>query len=566
MTNIVLLWRLKGRVFAHLVGSLRTESRLKISVVSTFAVCFWVGMFCLFYYGFDWLLTEFDTGVTGESRSIGEILMVRMLSVLFLVMLLMLTFSNVLIAFSTFFKSRETTFLFTMPLSALEVYTSRFVECLAFSSWAFLFLGSPLMTAYGFANHAPLRYYLATALFFFPFIVIPGAIGATMAILMAHIFPRLKMRTLMGLGVMAGLGFVLYLRPHMNEARLANVETFVPQLLSYMKGTQSSLLPSYWASQGILEAAFGGIAESAFYFLLLTSNALVIFGISQFIAAKLYAKAWNGVRSSFEIRLKEPGKGILNRLSPILGVFLPQPVHGLVMKDIKTFWRDVAQWSQFVIFFGLMAVYLTNVRNLPAYFETNTMKNFVSFLNMMSVSLILATLTSRFIFPLLSLEGRRFWIIGLAPITKRTLMFQKFGMSVATTLFFTMTLIVFSNIMLKVSAEIMLTTCGAMLLMNFALAGLAVGLGAVYPNFEHDNPARIVSGMGGTLNFLLSISYIFVVGLPLFAVTQLKAMRYLDASYPYFMIGSGFFVVAASVTTTWLPMHAGLRHLERMEF
>ena len=38
----------------------------------------------------------------------------------------------------------------------------------------------------------------------------------------------------------------------------------------------------------------------------------------------------------------------------------------------------------------------------------------------------------------------------------------------------------------------------------FTLNALAVGLGAVYPNFREDNPSKIVSGFGGTLLELMT--------------------------------------------------------------
>ena len=38
--------------------------------------------------------------------------------------------------------------------------------------------------------------------------------------------------------------------------------------------------------------------------------------------------------------------------------------------------------------------------------------NMVSFLNLAVVGLLLSTFTTRFVFPMISLEGRRFWILG----------------------------------------------------------------------------------------------------------------------------------------------------------
>ena len=44
--------------------------------------------------------------------------------------------------------------------------------------------------------------------------------------------------------------------------------------------------------------------------------------------------------------------------------------------------------------------------------------------------------------------------------------------------------------------------------MTFALNGLAIGLGVLYPNLKEANPGKIVSGFGGTLCLVLSFLYI----------------------------------------------------------
>ena len=48
----------------------------------------------------------------------------------------------------------------------------------------------------------------------------------------------------------------------------------------------------------------------------------------------------------------------------------------------------------------------------------------------------------------------------------------------------------------------------AMVLISFGLTTLALGLGALLPNFRENNPAKIVSGFGGTLCLVLSFLYI----------------------------------------------------------
>ena len=47
----------------------------------------------------------------------------------------------------------------------------------------------------------------------------------------------------------------------------------------------------------------------------------------------------------------------------------------------------------------------------------------------------------------------------------------------------------------------------AIALMSASLSGLAVGLGALFPNFKEDNPSKIVSGFGGTSCLVVSFIY-----------------------------------------------------------
>ena len=105
------------------------------------------------------------------------------------------------------------------------------------------------------------------------------------------------------------------------------------------------------------------------------------------------------------------------------------------------------------------------------------------------------------------------------------------------------------------------------ILATMSLSGLAVGLGSLYPNFQEDNPARIVSGMGGTLNLLLSIFYLVLVVGSQMAILQWNAMpvSWKTEQFQYALIGVLAFITVVSLVTVLLPMHFGLRNLIRIE-
>ena len=87
-----------------------------------------------------------------------------------------------------------------------------------------------------------------------------------------------------------------------------------------------------------------------------------------------------------------------------------------MVKDFRIFRRDPLQWSQFLIFFGLLALYFfLNLRRFNYDLYYTDWMNMVSFFNLSVVGLLMSTFTTRFVYPLLSLEGNAFWLLGLLP-------------------------------------------------------------------------------------------------------------------------------------------------------
>jgi len=511
MNPTLAVWHAKTRITRNIVQNAHKESKLKISVVAVFALGLWLAMFAASYNGLDFIRSF---------GSIGQFVIVEILSLLSLASFFMLVFSNILIGFSTMYTSDEASFLLGMPISYGGLYAARFIECVTFSSWAVLFLGSPFILSYGAVLDAPWQFYAAAAVYAGPFILIPALLGSSITVALTRIFPRLRLRTLT-LAIIAVTGlFFVYLRQRFDVGRITD-ERLLAVMLDMMAGTQSPFLPSFWAASGLLAAAERYWGGTLYYFGLLLSNALMLWVATQWIVERLYFPGYSLLKSATH-RGGVAGHGLLGRID---GIFtgLPVRLRSLVVKDIRMFWRDISQWSQFLLFFGLMTLYVVNIRASTSYLDVPVWRAAVSWLNFAAAALILATLTTRFVFPLLSLEGRRFWILGLAPVSVRFIIWQKFFLSTTTSLLFTLTVIVLSNIRLEVSGPVMALTCSSMVMMNFALNGLAIGLGATYPNFREDNPARIVSGMGGTLTFVLSIAYLLIAVMPQAVVIQLRA-------------------------------------------
>ncbi|MFA7691341.1 MAG: hypothetical protein GX117_07165 [Candidatus Hydrogenedentes bacterium] len=564
MNQVWTIIRAKMRIGVHEIASVRHQSKLKVGVISVAALALWVGAFFFFRSGFLWIMSFGGQGIEGVN--FGDLVMTRLLSILTLSIFMLLIFSNVLIAFSTLYRSYEVMYLVQAPIRFDHFFYARFFECVVFSSWSLAFLGSPLMLAYGLATKAPLIFYGAVAAFFLPLILVPATLGAIITMVLARIFSRLKAKWIVGLGITILLLFFLYIRNVLRGTKISD-DTILPVFMDVTRRAQSWTLPSHWASQGMLDAAHNKPSESLFWFLLLVSTALVLLLFAGRLATYIFYPGFSDLAGMDRQRFRPENRGILNRLERLL-VFIPNPKRALTVKDIKLFWRDPTQWSQFVIFFGIMAIYVANLRNSSRFYEGEMWRSWIACLNVGSVTLILATLTSRFVFPLVSLEGRRFWIIGLAPLTFRGLVWQKFWLSIGITSFFTVGLAFLSATMLKLEPVYFWMTVYSVTIANFGLAGLAVGLGALYPNFNEDNPARIVSGLGGTLNLLLSVGYITTLVAGQTLVLQWKAIGRFGSedTFHYALTGAVLAGVIATVICVTLPMYLGLRNLRNMEY
>src|SRR5208337_2358072 len=66
--------------------------------------------------------------------------------------------------------------------SAQTIFRWKFIESTVLASWAFVFLISPLLAAFGLLRGVPWHFYPVTLMLIVLFIVLPGVLGASVAI------------------------------------------------------------------------------------------------------------------------------------------------------------------------------------------------------------------------------------------------------------------------------------------------------------------------------------------------------------------------------------------------
>ena len=552
-TNAVHSWR---RLLA-----VRRQSRLLTGIISSFVVGYLVLAFELFFHGMKFV---------AKFPGLGAVLTERLLFTLFAFLFVLLLLSNLVIAYGNLFRNRETAFLLTLPVSTQTIFNWKFIESTILASWAFLFLIAPLLVAFGLVRDVPWHFYPLTALLIGLFIILPGVFGAALAIGIGRHLDRKSFQILLLLIALVLLAFVAFWwKTNPVDEELLDKRTLeaLDRLLAKTRFTMFPFLPSYWLSSAVLQWAEGIAGGAGFFAAVLLSNTLFFGSIAFTRFGKLFydtasavqSRGGNGFKLNFsrtEIYSHTPG--FLERLLAKIP-FLRPDTRALAVKDLRMFWRDTTQWGQSVMFFGLLGAYIINLRNFTHQLSSPFWVHAVAFLNLGACAFNLASVTTRFVFPQFSLEGRRLWIIGLAPIGLPRVVMTKYWLASAVSLVVTLGLVTLSCYLLKMPWGDVAFFGAVITVMTFALNGLATGLGVLFPNVQETNPNKIVSGFGGTLCFVLSSVYI-IGALTLLVI---GGGGYHGNTEWVAVCISGFVVLSLAIG--WLPMQLALQQLKNFE-
>ena len=542
--------------------SVREQSRLLTGIIALFLAGYLGLSFWLFYHGMIFI---------AKFPGLGVLLTERLMYVLFAFLFGLLLLSNLIISYTNLFRNRETAFLTALPLSTRTIFRWKFIESTLLASWAFLFLIAPLLAAFGLVRGAPWHFYPFAVLLIGLFIVLPGVLGAALAIAVGRFLDRrsFQITALLTAAVLLALAaFWWKAQPATDE--LLDVRTLraLDQLLSRTRFTMFPFLPSYWLSAAVLQWAEDVVRGAVFFALVLLSHALFFGGFALTrcgdwfygTASAVQSRAGaGGLRPWRRVRREKRGSaGLLERIFAQL-FWLDRDSRALAVKDLRMFWRDTTQWGQSVMLFGLLGVYIINLRSFTHQLNSAFWVNLIAYLNLFACSLNLATVTTRFVFPQFSLEGRRFWIVGMAPMGLARVVKTKYWLASVMSLVVTSGLIMLSCHLLKMPWTRVAFFGAVIGIMTFALNGLAVGLGVLYPNFKDANPAKIVSGFGGTLCLVLSSVYILAsIALLVLGMGD----RHAHARWAWEGIVAFVFL---SFLIGWLPLRSALRRLKNIE-
>ncbi len=526
-----------------------------IGTLLTFA--FWIGCFAFFVKALDYFQTIGD---------FGPLLTQRLLVLLFVTFAIVLLISNTVSALTTFYLADDVNLLLAAPVDTRVLHHARFIETLISSSWMVLLFGLPAFLAYGVVYEAGPLFYVGTVATLIPFLVLFGAIGVLITTGLVLLFPAQRARDglLVLVGLLVGAAFLTarLLRPE----RLAEADGMVgfAAFLVGFGGAPSPYLPTTWAGEVLIPLLGAREGDPLFFFALLVTTATVAFLASSALVQRVFLTAWTRAQQG------RIGIGPERRLARFLQTAtrpLPRATGLLLSKDVTVFLRDASQWSQLLLLAALVGIYVFNFRALPTSDGTPlaiVLRDVAAFCNLGLAAFVTTAVSVRFVYPMVSLEGRSWWILRSAPISIREIWWSKFCIGYAPLLVLGLVLVAATNYFLNVGHGLTVVFALTLVPMIAAIVSLGLAFGAAYPRLDTQNAAQIATGFGAIIYMVACLGVITVVcALEAWPVTRLfwtsnASLPLLDWEPP--LIGAAFLATLLFLVATF---EAGRRSAHR---
>jgi ABC-2 type transport system permease protein len=121
---------------------------------------------------------------------------------------------------------------------------------------------------------------------------------------------------------------------------------------------------------------------------------------------------------------------------------------------------------------------------------------------------VIAAICLRFAYPSVSSEGRAFWLVQSAPVSYRRFLVVKVVVYALPLTLLAFVLTAFANVLLHADGVVWAFTLAGASMLAITLVSMGVGLGALAPNFNAENPLQVGLSLGGFGYMAAALAYV----------------------------------------------------------
>lgn len=446
-----------------------------------------------------------------QTDIIGPILLARLLSVGFFAAFLIVVGGHVLTAFSALFRGSDLPRLIQAPYPLAHLYRIQCVETLIRGGWGLGLFCVPILLAYGVELGAPPEYYPITFIGLLGFLCIAGLTGILVMMFLARYVMGRPWRMFIGSFLVGGSFISLVLFTAITNSELfQSVEADrLGEILANMRFSNNPYLPSHWIASLMQTAQSRDYADVALYLSLLLASAFLLWCLVMETGLRWYGDAWLWAQEHVNLfeKSREASKKFTPKRFRWLPFILPRRVGAVISKEARLFSRDFSQWGQLLLILVLVLFYIAHMQNITFDDPQSQARNLLVFFNLILLGFIQATLSIRFSFPSISLEGKGFWVVKSSGASLPHFFFTKYYLHVAVLLVIGQSLGWILNSILGVDSTLKIISAVVLFLFSFGLTSWTMGLGAVFHRFEVTNAAEVSSDTGALITMIVTLIY-----------------------------------------------------------
>lgn len=444
----------------------------------------------LFIFGSIWRLFVYLDKV----YLIGPLLITKILELTFLLIFGLLFFSSLFNALGILYNSEDLNWWLSRPKALREIFWIKFFDVVWASSVTLIITIVPVLLAFGVARRGKFIFYLGAGLAFIPYVLIAIMLAVMLAMLLVYFFPRQHWRDIVVLLIaFFGCGVYILLRLLSIEklTRPDNLNVVI-QYLNYLNSPVAVYLPSWWLVEFLLGLFRPNFDWSVLF--LLWGPVVVLAVILNGCASRIYFPTLDNI---VPLPIKKRPRRNFSFPEGTLKIFLK--------KDVIHYLRQMEQWSQLLVIFGLVVVYLVSIYKLVL--DTLYLKLAITFFNIGLLNFIVAGLALRFVFPYFSREGKGRYLVFSWPIERSVILKANLFSGGLLLWIISIVLAVISTRYLVGSAFWIFTGLSAFL--SLIIIVLAAVLGIFYPQFNYQSILEVEASAGAIFFMVVSLFYLF---------------------------------------------------------
>lgn len=502
------------RISAARLRPINAVSITRTSIVAIIFASFLLGDYVLF-----WRLFRTTAQIEAATPFFALGLLRNLIAMVFLVAIVVLFSSAMTAAIGAFFTDLDLEIYHAAPRAKLRIAIARWGKALMQSAAVVFAFLAPMFAAFARQYRIGASFHLVAAVNLALLLTIPVSLASTVIILLVRYFPVRRVHQIVAtIAALVLTVAVIAFRTSRPERFFSQIST--DDLVHVLRSIELPSMERYpGTALAELMVARASNTRSLPLPPRISLTALAAFALFAAIARTAYFPAF--VRARESMAPVAIGSTWITRAFDRLLASMSLDVRALIGKEVRTLTRDVAQWSQIFLMAALLFIYLYNIRMLPLGGDARA--TVIAYLNLGMAGFVVAAICLRFAYPSVSSEGRAFWIVQGAPVSHRRFLLVKIFVYCVPMTLAAVLLTAFANVILDAGPVIWIFTMIGSVVISMTLVCLGVGLGAIAPNFDAENPLQVGLSLGGFAYMALSLLYVGAI----MVLMARPVMRYL---------------------------------------